>query len=147
VIQNGVLSQVSFDEYLRADSEIKHRVGNQCDAVHVSNPRRFDSAYDRARHERVDVAIGQDDETGTQRGNDSVFELVREIGGVKQAERARAENIALHRLLQLAAHEHGSLQSDIHRRITAPLQPITEKIDLGRATGSIGSFNDNELSF
>ena len=147
VIQNGVLSQVSFDEYLWADSEIKNCIGNQCNAVDVSNPRGFDPAYDRARHERVDVTIGQDDETRTQRRDDPVLELVREIGGVKQAERSRAKNVALHRPLQLAAHEHGSLQSDIDCRITAPFQPITEKIDLGRATGPIGSFNNNELSF
>ena len=126
VVQHRVLPQVPFDENSRTHREIKNGIRNERDAVYLSNPRRLNAADDRSCHQRVDITICQDDEAGAQRRNDSVFELVGEIGRVEQAECSRAQNVSLHRPLELAADEHRPLQSDIHRWITEALEPIAQ---------------------
>ena len=130
VIQEQVLTQVAFDQDFGAHCQIKNGFRNERDAVYFENPRRFDPAHDRARHERVDVAVGKNNETGPKRRNDPVLELVGEIRGIKQAERSRAQNVSAHGLLQLPADEHGSLQADVYRRIAAAFKPVPQQIDL-----------------
>jgi hypothetical protein len=62
VVQHQVLPQVPFNENSRAHREIKNGIRNERDAVYLSNPRRLNAAYDRARHQRVDITIRQNDE-------------------------------------------------------------------------------------
>ena len=104
-----MLSQISFNEDLRADRQIKDRVRYQRDTIDVSNPRGLDTSHNSARHQGVDVAIRQDDETRTQRRHHAILELVRKICCVKQAKSPGAENIPAHRLFKLAADQHRSL--------------------------------------
>lgn len=126
IVQHGMLPQVPLDQNFRAHGEIKDGIGNKSDAVDLANPCRLNAANDRARHQRIDVTIGQNDEARTQRRNDPVLELVGEIGRIEQAEGSRAQNISAHGLLEFAANEHGPLQSDVYRGAAAPFQPIAQ---------------------
>lgn len=146
IIERGMLPEISFDQDLGAYRQMKNGVRHQSNAVHVPNPCGFDAADDGASHQGIDVAVGENDESGTERRNDSILELVRKVGGVKQAEGARAENVPLHRGFELTADEHRSLQADVRRRISAPLEPVFQKVDLCRAAGAICAFDDDELS-
>src|SRR5215471_19599767 len=123
IIEHGMLPEVSLDQDLGAYGQIEDRVRYQSNAVHVPYPCGFDTSHDGASHQSVDVTVGKNDESGTQRGNDSVLELVGKVGRVKQTEGPRAENVPLHRGFELAADEHRSFQADVRRRIAAPIQP------------------------
>jgi hypothetical protein len=146
IVEHGVLSEISFHENFGAHREIEDCVGHQGDAVDVAYPCRFDAAYDRARHQGVDVAVGEDDEAGAQSRDDAVFQLIGEVGGIEQAEGSGAEDVALHRLFEFAADEHRALQSDIGCRIAAAFEPVAQEIDLCRASGAVGALDNDELS-
>ncbi len=147
IVQHRMFSQISLNENFRTHCQIEHGVGHKGNAVHIANPGGLDAADDRPRHECIDVSVCQNDETRAQSGHNSVFELVCEVRRVEQAQRSRPENISAHRLLEFAADEHGSLQTDVHRRIAEPFKPIAEHIDLRRASRSIRPFDDNKLAF
>ena len=74
--------------------QIKDRVRHQRDAINIFQPRLVHAAHHVARHQRVNVAIRQDDEAGLKRGQNDVLQLVRKIGRVKQAQRGAAQNVA-----------------------------------------------------
>ena len=99
------MAKRALHQFLRRDVEIKDRVRLQGDAVEVLQPGLVHAAHHVARHERVDVTVGQDNKAGFQRRQDDVLELVGKIRGVEQAERGAAQDVALLRLLQFLAHE------------------------------------------
>ena len=126
IVQNQVLPQVPFNENFRTHGQVKDGVRDERNAVHLTNPCRLNASYDGPGHQRVDIAVGKNDKARAKRRNDYILELVGEIGGIEQTERSRAENVSAHRLLEFAANEHGSLQSDVYRGVTAPLEPIAK---------------------
>jgi hypothetical protein len=130
IVERCMLPQVSFDENFGTHRQIKDGVGNEGDAVDVAYPGALDAPDDGSRHERVDVAVGQDDEAGAQRRDDAVFELIGEIGRVEETEGARSEDVPAHGLLEFAADEHGSFQTDVRGRIAPPFKPVFEHLDL-----------------
>src|SRR5262245_11277294 len=125
-----MLSQIPLNEDFGTDCQIKNSIRNKSDTVHVTNPGAFDSTDDCPRHQRVDVTIRQNNESRTQRWNNSILELVCEVGCIEQAQRSGSENIALHCLFHLTTDKHGSFQADVHGWRPAPFQPIAEHIDL-----------------
>ena len=140
-----MFSQISLNENFWTHRQIEHGIRHKSDAVHIANPRGLDATYDSARHKCVNVPVGENNETGAQSRNNSVFQLVCEIRGVEQAKRSRPENIPAHRPFELAADEHRSLQADVHRGIAAPFKPIAEHVDLRRAPRSIRPFDNDKL--
>ena len=135
-----------FEEAVVHVRRTLHVVGNQRNAVYLPNPRRFDSANDRTRHQCVDIAIGQDDEARTKRRKDAVLELVCEIRRIEQAQGTSAENVPLHGLFEFAADKHRSFQPDVYCWKATAFEPVAKEIDLGRTAGSVGPFNNDELS-
>ncbi len=146
IIQRGVFAQIPFNENARADGQVEHRVRNKCDAVDLPDPGRFNSTDDRPRHQRIDITVCQDDETRAESREDAVLELVGKIRRIKQAQCSCAENVALHRLFELAAHQHRSLQADVYRGIAQTFKPISQQVDLRRSSRPVGAFDNNELS-
>ena len=54
------------DQLLDVQPQVEDCVGNQRGAVNAANPRRVHAANDRARHQRIDVAVGEHDEARAQ---------------------------------------------------------------------------------
>ena len=127
-----MLPQIALDQNLRADRQVKNCIWNETDAVHAANPGRLDAPDDGSGHQRVDIPVRENDEPGSKRWNDPVFELVGKIRRIKQTESSRAQNVAVHGLFQFASHERGSFKSDIDGWMAAAFEPVSKKIDLCR---------------
>ena len=124
IVQRGVLAKIAFNQDFRTDCQVEDCIRNQSNTVNVTNPCRFHSTHNRPRHQCVDVAIREHNETGAQRGNDSILELVGKIRRVEQTQRAGSKDVSTHGLFQFAADKHRALQADVHRRIATPFEPV-----------------------
>src|SRR5439155_18573204 len=97
-------------------------------------------------HQRVDVAVGQDNEARLQGRQDNVFQLVGKIGRVKEAQGGPAQNVSLLRLFEFLAHQGRAFQSDLQGGVTASFQPFDERGNLRRAPRAISAFDDDEFA-
>lgn len=68
------------------DPEIAHQVRNRGEPEDITDPRAIRASYEIACESGVDVAISQDDESGSESGNDLVLKSVGKIGRIEQAE-------------------------------------------------------------
>ncbi len=112
--------------------------------VQAAQPRAIDPAHGITDVGGVDVAIGQDDGAGLQRGHDLAVRPTGKVGGMDQAERHRRKQ--LHAL----ATPRGAL--DDRRRV--PLaedhqvalvdQPFAQQVELGAFARAVDAFDDDE---
>ena len=130
----------------RTYSEIEYRVRNQRDPVERLQPVPVRTPDRVPRHQRIDVPIRQHDEPRPERGHDDVLQLVREIGGVEQAERRRSQHVPLLGLIQLLAHKRGAPQSHIHHRVSSALQPLLQERDLRGSPRAIRTLDHDQLA-
>src|SRR5439155_7009049 len=114
--------------------------------VKVFQPDLVHAPHEVAHHQGVDVTVGQHHETGLQRRQDNVLQLIGEIGRIEQAHGDVTENVDLLRLLELLAHQRRSLQAHLDSRMAASLQPQHQARDLGRTPRSVRSFDDDEFT-
>ena len=143
IIERAVLGKAALDQFLGWHVQVKNCIGLERDAIQISQPGLVHTTHHVARHQGINIAIGQDDEPGFQRGQDDIFELVRKIGRVEQAQSRAAENIAFLGLLEFLADEGRALQADLDGCMTAAFEPFDEHRDLRRASGTIRALDNN----
>src|SRR6267142_5532765 len=121
IVERHVLGEVPLNEFLGWHVEIKYSVRFKRNAVDVFEPRFVHAANHVARHQRVDVAIGEDNKASLQCRQNDVFELVGEVRSIKQAERRAAQNIAFLGAIEFFANESGAFQPDLDGGMSAAL--------------------------
>src|SRR5208337_508724 len=57
-----------------------------------------------------------------------------------------AEDVPVLRLVQFLADERGTFETDLHRAVTAALQPVSQPDDLRRTPGTIRALHDDQLA-
>ena len=139
-----VFHEVALDQFLRRQLEVKHRVRLDRDAVEALHPTLVEPTHHVPRHERVNVPVCQHDEPGTQRRDDDVFQLIRKVGRVKQAQRSAVENVPVLRTLEFLAGKVRALESDLRCGVPAGLKPIDQTPDLRRTPRTVGSLDNDQ---
>ena len=93
------------NQVIHANPQVENHVGLQRETVSVANPGRVEAPYQGSRHQRVNVAIGQDHKARSERRYDFILQPVGEIRRVKKRERDAAERMPFFGLLDAFAGE------------------------------------------
>ncbi len=78
------LLELARKRRFRTHIQPEGQVRAQRHGVELEQVLAVDAANRTAGDQGIDKSVGQDDHAGTQRGDDAVFELVEEIGGIHQ---------------------------------------------------------------
>jgi len=91
IIQRRAFGEIALNQLLRFNGKIKQPRRVRARRHKDSQPRLIHAARHVARHERVNVTVGQHDETRLERRAElMVFKLVGKVRRVKQTQRCPA---------------------------------------------------------
>src|ERR1700733_84096 len=136
----------AWDQLLDVHAKVKYCVGNQSGAVNPANPRRVHAANNRARHQRIDVAVGEHDKARTQRGNHFVLQAIDKIGGVEKALRHAAKIVSFLRAANSFTSQRRPCHSCIEHGVTQLLEPRPQHIDLRGAARAVCPLQYQQLA-
>ena len=119
------------DQIIHANAQIEGGVRLQRKAIDVANPPGVSAPHDGARHQGIDIAIGQHHETGPQRRNDFMFQAVGEIRGIEQAQGNAPQGVPFFCLLDALAGKFRALDGGVENRPALLLEPRPQQPDLG----------------
>ena len=105
-----------------------------------------DAANGGARDQREDVAVGENDQAGTQRGEDAALELIEEIGAVHQRQSHARDGIFGEQAVNIFADEVGAAQAHGLHGEAFGFQPFGEQRDLRGAAGAVRAFDDDQCA-
>src|SRR5215469_6350745 len=128
----------------RANVEPESEVRAQGHSVKAGEIVAVDAAHDAARNKGEDKAVGKDDGAFTEYRDNSMFELVEEVGGVHQRQGEACDGVFGEQLVNVAAHKIRTPQAAGDHRETFGFQPFLEQRDLRGASGTVHAFDDDE---
>src|SRR5882762_4078743 len=128
----------------RADVEPEGEMRAEGHGVEAGEVIAIDAANYAAGDEGEDEAVGEDDSAGAKSGNDAMFELIEEIGGVHKCEGEAGDGVFGEEFVDIAADEIGAAETAGLNGEAFGLQPFLEQSDLRGTAGAVHAFDDDE---
>ena len=103
-----------------------------------------DAANGGARDQREDVAVGEDDQAGAQRGKNAALELVEEIGAVHQRQRHARDGIFGEQAVDVFTDKVRAAQAHGLHGEAFGFEPFGEQRNLRGAAGTVRAFDHDQ---
>jgi len=130
----------------RANVEPKSEIGAESHGVESGEVIAIDATNNAASNEGEDETVGEDDGAGTERGNDAMFELVEEVGGIHEREGKAGNRVFGEKFVNIAADEIGAAETAGLDSEAFGFQPFLKKGDLRGAAGTVEALDDDEIA-
>src|SRR5262249_38450267 len=137
-------AQDSRYQVRNAGSQVEDRIGFQRQTVKRFYPLWIETPDYRPRDQRVDVAVGEHDKTGSESRYHLVLEAVGKVGGIKESQRDRAQRDTGLCLFDSFARKRGSGHAGVEHRVTVGLEPGLQQPDLRRSADAVGAFDHDQ---
>ena len=116
------------------------------ETVKFGDPFPVHAAHGVARQGGENVTIGEDDMPRAEQGQDLAFVAIREVRGVNERERGRGEKLPFLAFARRFLDEDGGVPFGEENAISFELEPAFDEIDLGGLSGTVQSFDGDELA-
>ena len=126
------------------DIEPESQIRAQRDFINAVEIIAADAANGGARDQCEDVTVRENDQAGTQRGQNAALELIEEIGGVHQRESHARDGVFGQQAVNIFADEERTAQTHRLHRKTFGFEPFGEQRNLRGAAGAVSPFNNDE---
>lgn len=112
-------------------TEVECQIGHRREGVDALDPGRIHAADDIAGEGGEDVAVGEDEVSGFQQGQDLPLIPVGKVGGVDEGKGGRCEELPGFALAGARFDEAGGVPLREEHARSGEFQPALDEIDLG----------------